>query len=90
MNHQDDDTVRRIVVGVDGFHGSKVALRRAMVQGLVDTSTPTLLRLPAGKQIDAQRFVTHRFGFDDFLHAYDVFADAGRTGALKVVLSRTG
>ncbi|MGZ4574169.1 MAG: zinc-dependent alcohol dehydrogenase family protein [Mycobacteriaceae bacterium] len=57
--------------------------------GLVDTySTPTLLRLLASHQINAQRFVTHRFGFDDFLQAYDVFSRAGETGALKVVLSR--
>jgi alcohol dehydrogenase len=40
-------------------------------------------------QIDAQRFVTHRFGFDDVIEAYDVFSRAGETGALKVVLSRS-
>jgi alcohol dehydrogenase len=82
-----------------GVHGKPVTLHLerlwsrdvTITTGLVDTSsTPTLLRLLTSKQIDAQRFVTHRFGFDDFLHAYDVFADAGATGALKVVLSRTG
>jgi alcohol dehydrogenase len=57
--------------------------------GLVDTySTPTLLRLVAGHQTDAARFVTHNFALDDFIRAYEVFADAGETGALKVVLSR--
>ena len=57
--------------------------------GLVDTSsTPTLLRLVTGHQIDAGRFVTHRFPLDDFVDAYAVFADAGHTGALKVVLTR--
>ena len=57
--------------------------------GLVDTySTPTLLRLVAARQIDATRFVTHRFGLDEFIAAYDVFGHAGDTGALKVVLSR--
>ncbi|GAB3843935.1 zinc-dependent alcohol dehydrogenase family protein [Dactylosporangium cerinum] len=82
-----------------GVHGKPVTLHLerlwardvTITTGLVDTfSTPTLLRLLTSKQIDAQRFVTHRFGFDDFLHAYDVFANAGDTGALKVVLSRTG
>jgi alcohol dehydrogenase len=82
-----------------GVHGKPVTLHLerlwtrdvTITTGLVDTfSTPTLLRLLTSKQIDAQRFVTHRFGFDDFLHAYDVFANAGETGALKVVLSRTG
>jgi alcohol dehydrogenase len=82
-----------------GVHGKPVTLHLerlwarnvTITTGLVDTSsTPTLLRLLTSKQIDAQRFVTHRFGFDDFPHAYDVFANAGETGALKVVLSRTG
>lgn len=58
--------------------------------GLVDTSsTPTLLQLLGSRQIDAQRLVTHRFGLHEIMHAYDVFANAAETGALKVVLSRT-
>jgi alcohol dehydrogenase len=32
--------------------------------------------------------ITHRFALDDFMEAYDVFARAAQTGALKVVLSR--
>ena len=57
--------------------------------GLVDTySTPTLLRLVAARQIESAKFVTHRFGMDQFLDAYDVFARAGETGALKVAISR--
>jgi alcohol dehydrogenase len=57
--------------------------------GLVDAySTPTLLRLLTTHQIDAGRFVTHHFALDDFAEAYDVFAHADNTGALKVVLSR--
>ncbi len=57
--------------------------------GLVDTySTPMLLRLLAGRQLDTKRFVTHRFGLDEFPEAYDVFSRAADTGALKVVLSR--
>jgi alcohol dehydrogenase len=82
-----------------GVHGKPVALHLerlwdrdvTITTGLVDTySTPTLLGLLAAQQLDAQRFVTHRFGFDDFIEAYDVFSRAGDTGALKVVLSRTG
>jgi alcohol dehydrogenase len=58
--------------------------------GLVDTySTPTLLKLVRGHQLDAARFVTHHFGLDEFDTAYDVFSRAGETGALKVVLSRS-
>jgi alcohol dehydrogenase len=80
-----------------GVHGAPATLHLedlwiknvTITTGLVDTySTPTLLRLVAARQIDASRFVTHRFGIDEFLDAYDVFGRAGETGALKVVLSR--
>ena len=82
-----------------GVHGKPATLHLqrlwdrdlTITTGLVDTySTPTLIRLLASHHIDAQHFVTHHFGFDDFMQAYDVFARAGETGALKVVLSRTG
>jgi alcohol dehydrogenase len=82
-----------------GVHGKPATLHRQRVwdrdltitTGLVDTySTPTLIRLLASHHIDAQHFVTHHFGFDDFMQAYDVFSRAGETGALKVVLNRTG
>ena len=82
-----------------GVHGKPATLHLQRVwdrdltitTGLVDTySTPTLIRLLASHHIGAQRFVTHHFGFDDFMRAYDVFSRAGETGALKVVLNRTG
>jgi alcohol dehydrogenase len=57
--------------------------------GQVDTSsTPMLMRLLASHQLDTRKFVTHRFGFDEFDTAYDVFSRAADTGALKVVISR--
>lgn len=56
--------------------------------GLVDTySTPTLLKLLANGQLNMGRMVTHRFGLDEFMTAYDVFTHSARTGALKVVLT---
>jgi alcohol dehydrogenase len=59
--------------------------------GLVDThSTPTLLRLAAGRQLDVARFATHHFSMHDMIDAYDTFARAAETGALKVVISRDG
>ena len=81
-------------VGVHGkpaaLHLEKLWMRNVTIRtGLVDTSsTPTLLKLVAAKRIDAARFVTHRFKMGQFLEAYDVFARAGETGALKVVLTR--
>ncbi|HET8658226.1 MAG TPA: zinc-dependent alcohol dehydrogenase family protein [Micromonosporaceae bacterium] len=81
-------------VGVHGkpatLHLEDLWIRNVTITtGLVDTySTPTLLRLVAARQIEAARFVTHRFGMADFMDAYDVFSRAGETGALKVVLNR--
>jgi alcohol dehydrogenase len=82
-----------------GVHGEPVALHLeeqwirdiTITTGLVDTSsTPTLMRLITTGQIDAKPFITHHFGLDDFEEAYDVFARAIDTGALKVVLTREG
>jgi alcohol dehydrogenase len=80
-----------------GVHGEAATLHLeeqwirdiTVTTGLVDTySTPTLLRLVASHLLDAGRFATHHFGLDDFPEAYQVFANAADTGALKVVLSR--
>ena len=82
-----------------GVHGQPVTLHLerlwdrdvTLTTGLVDTySTATLMRLLTSRQLDARRFVTHRFGLDEFLEAYDVFGRASETGALKVALSREG
>jgi len=80
-----------------GVHGKPVTLHLerlwdrdiTITAGLVDAySTSTLLRLLTSHQLDARRFITHRFPLDDMLAAYDVFGRADQTGALKVVLSR--
>jgi alcohol dehydrogenase len=79
-----------------GVHGSPATLHLedlwirdvTITTGLVDTSsTPTLLRLLVAGQVQAGRFVTHHFGLDEYEVAYDVFARASDTGALKVVLT---
>ena len=58
--------------------------------GLVDTySTPILLKLITSQQLKVDGFITHHFGLDQFMEAYDVFARAADTGALKVVLTRS-
>jgi alcohol dehydrogenase len=80
-----------------GVHGKPAALHLENLwikgvtirTGLVDTySTPTLLRLIQAQQLDVSRFATHYFAMDEFMGAYDIFARAGETGALKVVLTR--
>jgi alcohol dehydrogenase len=81
-----------------GVHGKPVVLHLeelwirniTITTGLVDTySTPTLLKLIENQQLEAGRFVTHRFGLTEFVTAYDTFSRAADTGALKVVLSRS-
>lgn len=52
-------------------------------------STPTLMGLVAGDQLDTSSLITHRFAFTEFERAYDVFAEAATTGALKVLLEGT-
>ena len=80
-----------------GVHGKPATLHLetlwtrdvTITTGLVDTySTPTLSRLMAARQLNAGRFVTDHFGFDEFIKAYEVFSNAAETGALKVVLTR--
>ncbi len=79
-----------------GVHGQPVTLHLehlwdqdvTITTGLVDTySTPTLLRLTNGHQLDVGRFATHHFAMDDLVDAYDTFARAADTGALKVVIT---
>jgi alcohol dehydrogenase len=80
-----------------GVHGTPATLHLedlwiknvTITTGLVDTySTPTLLRLLQGRQLDAGEFVTHHFLLDEFELAYEVFANPATTGALKVCLTR--
>ncbi|WP_231738761.1 zinc-dependent alcohol dehydrogenase family protein [Novosphingobium sp. FSW06-99] len=78
-----------------GVHGVPVALHLerlwdrniAITTRLVDTSsTPMLLKVVKSGRIDAKRLITHRFKLDAILEAYDTFAHAARTGALKVII----
>jgi alcohol dehydrogenase len=80
-----------------GVHGKPVTLHLeslwtkdvTITTGLVDTySTPTLLKLVSSRQVDASPFATHHFALNDIMEAYDVYARAAETGAIKVVLTR--
>jgi alcohol dehydrogenase len=79
-------------IGVFGesarLHLEKLWIRDVTITtGLVDTfSIPQLMRLIASGRLDPSLFATHRFPLEDAMGAYDVFADAANTNALKVVL----
>jgi alcohol dehydrogenase len=80
-----------------GVHGKPATLHLeslwikeiTITTGLVNTvTTPTLLSMVASGVLDAARFVTHQFALDEIEQAYDVFARASETDALKVLLTR--
>lgn len=80
-----------------GVHGAPVELALqdlwimdlSITMGLVSASTtPMLLKLVAQHKLEAEKFVTHHFTFDQMLEAYDTFDRAAETKALKVVISR--
>jgi alcohol dehydrogenase len=79
-----------------GVHGEPATLHLetlwiknvTITTGLVNTSsTPTLLKLVSEGRLDPTGFATHHFKLNEIMDAYDVFADAAHTNAMKVVLS---
>ncbi|HEY0282027.1 MAG TPA: zinc-dependent alcohol dehydrogenase family protein [Rhizomicrobium sp.] len=78
-----------------GVHGVKVDLHLeklwdrniTITTRLVDTvSTPMLLNVLGAHKIDAKLLITHRFKLDRILDAYETFAHAADTRALKVII----
>lgn len=83
------------VVANVGVHGTKVDLHLeklwsaniTITTRLVDTiTTPMLLKALAGGKVDAKRLITHHFPSNRILDAYDTFAHAGESHALKVII----
>jgi alcohol dehydrogenase len=78
-----------------GVHGTKVDLHLenlwdrniTITTRLVDTvSTPMLLNTVRSHKIDPKLLITHRFTLDRILDAYETFANAAETKALKVLI----
>jgi alcohol dehydrogenase len=83
------------VIANIGVHGVGVELHLeklwdrniSITTRLVDTaSTPMLLKILGAHKIDPKRLITHHFTFDQVLEAYETFADAEKTKALKVII----
>ena len=79
-----------------GVHGVPVSLHLeklwdrnvTITTRLVDTTTtPMLLKAVQSGRLLSRRLVTHRFGLNDIMRAYDTFEHAAREGALKVILT---
>jgi alcohol dehydrogenase len=78
-----------------GVHGRKVDLHLerlwdrniSITTRLVDTvSTPMLLRTFCAHKLEPKALITHRFALSKILDAYDTFANAAKTHALKVII----
>lgn len=79
-----------------GVHGQKVDFEiqdlwiknLTITTGLVNTNTtPMLLKTVAANKIDLTKMITHRFTLDQVMEAYDVFLNASREKAMKIIIT---
>lgn len=78
-----------------GVHGKPVELHIeklwatniTLTTQLVDAfTTPVLLKMVCSGRLDAKKLVSHRFSLSEIIKAYDVFKNAEKEHALKVIL----
>jgi alcohol dehydrogenase len=78
-----------------GVHGKSVDLQIqklwiqniTLTTGLVNTNTtPMLLKIVISGKIDPTKLITHHFKLNDILRAYEVFGNASKEKALKVII----
>ncbi len=78
-----------------GVHGKPVTLKLeklwihnvTITTGLVDTyTTPMLLKNVTAGRLQPRQLITHDFALEDVMKAYDVFGNAAKERALKVIL----
>ncbi|GBQ80512.1 alcohol dehydrogenase [Gluconacetobacter johannae DSM 13595] len=79
-----------------GVHGCKVDLHLetlwsrniTITTRLVDTvTTPMLMKSVLSGRLDPARLITHRFTLDTIMDAYDVFGQAARHQAMKMLIT---
>lgn len=78
-----------------GVHGQPVSLQIqdlwikniTITMGLVNTNTtPMLLKTISSGKLDPKKLITHHFKLDDMLQAYEVFGNASKEKAMKVII----
>ncbi|WHF52851.1 zinc-dependent alcohol dehydrogenase family protein [Chryseobacterium gotjawalense] len=80
-------------VGVHGkpveLHIEQLWIRNVTItMGLVCTNTtPMLLKNVESKRLQPEKLITHRFDFKDMIRAYEVFGNAAKEKALKVIIN---
>jgi alcohol dehydrogenase len=79
-----------------GVHGKPVQLNLdklwahniTLTTRLVDTvTTPLLLRTMMAGKLQPQQLITHHFTLDQVMQAYDIFGNAMKERALKLIIS---
>ncbi|WP_445955383.1 zinc-dependent alcohol dehydrogenase family protein [Yeosuana sp.] len=79
-----------------GVHGKSVDLKIqdlwirniTITMGLVNTNTtPMLLKTVTSGKIQPEKLITHHFKLDEILRAYEVFGNAAKEKALKIILT---
>ena len=79
-----------------GVHGRSVDLEIqnlwiqniTITMGLVNTNTiPMLLKTVLSGKINPSKLITHHFKLDDILQAYEVFGNAAKEKAMKVIIA---
>ncbi len=91
----------QLILGAGGFlanigvHGKSVSLHLenlwheniTLTTALVDTFTiPTLLKIVESGKLHPEQLITHHFSLNDAMKAYEVFGNASKEHALKVIL----
>ncbi|MCW9047562.1 MAG: zinc-dependent alcohol dehydrogenase family protein [Gammaproteobacteria bacterium] len=81
-----------------GVHGTSVDLQLqklwikniTLTTGLVNTNTtPMLMKTLESGKLKPAELITHRFAFSDFMQAYEVFGNASKEKALKVIVNNS-
>jgi len=79
-----------------GVHGKSVELHLeklwssniTITTRLVDTvTTPMLLKTVLSGKLQPEKLITHRFALNEIMKAYDIFGNAAKEKALKVILT---
>ncbi len=79
-----------------GVHGQSVDLQIqdlwikniTITMGLVNTNTtPMLLKTVTSGKIQPEKLITHHFKLDEIMKAYEVFGNAAKEKALKIILT---
>jgi len=80
-----------------GVHGKSVELHLeklwsrniTITTRLVDTVTiPMLLKTVLSGKLKPEKLITHRFPLNEIMNAYDIFGNAAKEKAIKVILSK--